>query len=120
MEETHINGFAEDVSLDRLHYGGARLECVGARLDVNLCIQGNKLKSIVVPRSSGGRARSSINGAAGAELKRAVLHLSPRRDTFGKAGRGDGDIPYQPMKLIFRGVIAVSYTHLTLPTKRIV
>ena len=36
VEEAHVYGLAEDVSLYRFHYDGPRLECVSPGLDIDL------------------------------------------------------------------------------------
>ena len=106
VEEAHVYGLAEDVSLYRFHYVCASLECVRARLDIDLRVQSKKFKSVMVPRAIGRSARASINLAARADLIGAVLQLSSHRDTFRKSGCGARNIPDQPMKLIIRSAVA--------------
>ena len=106
VEEAHVYGLAEDVSLYRFHYVCASLEWVGAGLDIDLCVQGKKFKSVMVPRASGGSARTSINLAARADLIGAVLQLSTHRDTFRKSGCGARNVPDKPMKLIIGCAVA--------------
>src|SRR5258708_3290118 len=106
MKKAHIHSLAEDMSLYRFHYDCARLEGVSSRLDIELLIQGNKLKRVMMPRARGRRSRAPINRAARAELIGAIVQLSSLRDTFWKSGRGARNIPDQPMQLIVHGVVA--------------
>ena len=77
MEETHVNRFAENVSLDRFHDADAGFKRICPRLDVDFRIQGIKLKRVMVPRPAGRRARSAIYRAGRAQLISAVLQLAP-------------------------------------------
>ena len=73
VEKSHVHGLAENMSLDRFHDCRASFECVRPRLDIDLRVQGKKFKGVMMARAAGGRAGSSIHGAARAELIGAVL-----------------------------------------------
>src|ERR1700688_934822 len=97
------------MSLDRFHDCRACFECVRSGLDIELRVQGNQLKRVMMTRAIGGRAGSSINRAARAELIGAVLWLRPRRDSFRKSGCRGRNIPHEPMKLIVQSVVAAKF-----------
>src|ERR1700692_2052901 len=100
VEQTHVYGLAEDVSLYRFQYVCTRLECVRARLDIDFRVQSKKFKCVMVPRAIRRSARASIYLPAGAQLIGAVRQLRSHRDTFRKPGRGARNIPDQPMQLV--------------------
>jgi hypothetical protein len=109
VEEAHVYGFAENMSLHCLHHGCASCKRVSLGLHVNLSVQGQKFEGVMVPGAIGGSARASINRAARADLISAVLQLISLRDTFRKSGCGARDIPDKPMNLIICRVIVTGF-----------
>jgi len=55
VKKANVYGLLEDVSLYRFHYVCASFKRVCAGLDVDLRVQGKKLKCVMVPRETGWR-----------------------------------------------------------------
>src|SRR5262249_55048825 len=94
FEQSAVDGLAEDVTRDRFHHVGPRLERVGGRLHVDFRVEGVELEHVVMARAVGGRARSAIHLTGGADLIAAVGELRSLWDAFGQAGRGGGNVPH--------------------------
>src|SRR5438046_4732207 len=82
-EQAPIDRFRQNVTLNRFHYVGARLESVGRWFHVQLGIQRIELEHVVVERAGRGGSRSAVHGSRGADLKAAVGQLRALGYAFG-------------------------------------
>src|SRR5437773_5030353 len=82
MEESHINGFSDDVSLHRFHHVRARLERVRCRRHIQLRIERVDFERVVMQRPGGRRAGPSIDRTARADLMASILEVGALRNAF--------------------------------------
>jgi len=104
-EQSAVDGFREDMTLDRFHHVRARLERVGGRLHVDDVVQGIEFEHVVMLRTVRASAGTAIHLAGCAELKGAVCELGPFGTPFGQARGRRRNVPHHPMRLIVRRLV---------------
>src|SRR5580700_6771229 len=105
-EQAPVDGFCEDVTLNRFHHDGARLESVARWFHVQLGVQGVELKHVVMERTIRAGSRTAVHGSCGADLITSVGQLRSLGYAFGQAARGRRNVPKNPMRLIVSSLVA--------------